>query len=86
MHLLVGEIIKVYLDPKLNVDTNSRPKASGLNILDEKLAQVRFAQSKGQLTGAQAQALIDQIADGCSELLAYAALTTAGIKAYNPKL
>ncbi|RKG55673.1 alpha/beta hydrolase [Acinetobacter cumulans] len=80
----LGEIIKVYLDPKLNVDTNGQPKASGLNILDEKLAQVRFAQSKGQLTGAQAQALIDQIADGYSELLAYAALTTSGIKAYDP--
>lgn len=62
----------------------SRPNAQGLNRLDEQLMQVRYAVSMGQLTGAQGQMLISQIADGYAELLAYAALTSSGIKAYEP--
>ncbi|WP_180155982.1 S9 family peptidase [Acinetobacter sp. YH12045] len=80
----LGTIIKIYLDPKLNVDANGQPKPHGLNRLDEQLAQVRYALSMGQLSEVQAQALIDQIADGYAELLAYAALTSSGIKAYEP--
>lgn len=80
----LGQIIQIYLDPNLNVDTNGQPNAQGLNRLDEQLMQVRYAVSMGQLTGAQGQMLISQIADGYAELLAYAALTSSGIKAYEP--
>ncbi|CAM2847264.1 alpha/beta hydrolase family protein [Acinetobacter celticus] len=79
----LGEIIQIYLDPKFNVDAKGVPKANGLNILDDKLQQVRIAMANG-LPEAQGQALIAQIADGYAELLAYAALTSSGIKAYQP--
>ena len=77
----LGQIIQIYLDPQYNLDVNGQPKANGLNILDDKLQQVRIAMANG-LPAAQGQALIAQIADGYAELLAYAALTSSGIKAY----
>lgn len=80
----LGTIIKIYLDPQLNVDVNGQPKDHGLNRLDEQLAQVRYGVSIEQLTEDEAKVFIDQIADGYAELLAYAALTSAGIKAYEP--
>lgn len=79
----LGQIIQIYLDPQYNLDVNGQPKANGLNILDDKLQQVRIAMANG-LPAAQGQALIAQIADGYAELLAYAALTSSGIKAYQP--
>ena len=79
----LGQIIQIYLDPQYNLDANGQPKANGLNILDDKLQQVRIAMANG-LPAAQGQALIAQIADGYAELLAYAALTSSGIKAYQP--
>jgi pimeloyl-ACP methyl ester carboxylesterase len=80
----LGTIIKNYLDPQLNVDSSGQPKASGLNILDEQLAQVRSAVSNNLITAAAGDEKIAQIADGYAELLAYAALTASGIKAYDP--
>ena len=79
----LGQIIQIYLDPQYNLDANGQPKANGLNILDDKLQQVRIAMANG-LPAAQGQALIAQIAEGYAELLAYAALTSSGIKAYQP--
>ena len=80
----LGRIIQIYLDPQYNLDTNGQPKANGLNILDDKLQQVRYAVANNLITAAQGQAVIGQIADGYAELLAYAALTSSGIKAYQP--
>lgn len=76
----LGEIIKVYLDPA----KNTAGVFKNYNILDDKLLQVRDALSKQQINVAQSEAMIGQIADGYAELLAYAALTTSGIKAYQP--
>ena len=78
----LGTIIKIYLDPQYNLDENGQPKA--LNRLDEQLQQIRGAVAGGVIPPAQGQALIDQIADGYAELLAYGALTSSGIKAYQP--
>lgn len=80
----LGRIIQIYLDPQYNLDANGQPKANGLNILDDKLQQVRYAVANNLITAAQGQAAIGQIADGYAELLAYAALTSSGIKAYQP--
>ncbi len=80
----LGQIIQIYLDPQYNLDVNGQPKANGLNILDDKLKQVRIAMANG-LPAAHGQALIAQIAEGYAELLAYAALTGVGIKAYEPR-
>ena len=52
--------------------------------MDEALQQVRYAVANNILTQAQGQAKIDEIADGYAELLAYAALASAGIKAQQP--
>ncbi|QCO21645.1 alpha/beta hydrolase [Acinetobacter cumulans] len=76
----LGEIIKVYLDPALNTSGVFKT----YNMLDDQLMQIRFALSKQQISVAQSEVMIAQIADGYAELLAYAALTTAGIKAYDP--
>ena len=78
----LGQIIQIYLDPQMNLDANNQSK--GLNRLDEQLQQVRGAVAGGLIPPEQGQALIDQIADGYAELLAYAALTSSGIKAYQP--
>ncbi|NWK75932.1 alpha/beta hydrolase [Acinetobacter sp. SwsAc6] len=76
----LGEIIKVYLDPALNTSGVFKT----YNMLDDQLMQIRFALSKQQISVAQSEAMIAKIADGYAELLAYAALTTSGIKAYDP--
>lgn len=78
----LGTIIQIYLDPQLNLDENNQSK--GVNRLDEQLLKVRYAVANNIITPAQGQAAIDQIADGYAELLAYAALTSSGIKAYQP--
>ena len=78
----LGTIIQIYLDPQLNLDENNQSK--GVNRLDEQLLKVRYAVANNLMTAAQGQAAIDQIADGYAELLAYAALTSSGIKAYQP--
>lgn len=80
----LGQIIQIYLDPQFNLDTNGVPKAHGLNRLDEQLQKVRYAVTNKIITAEQGQATIDQIADGYAELLAYAALASSGIKAYQP--
>lgn len=48
------------------------------------MLQVRYAVANKLITEAEGQAMIDQIADGYAELLAYAALASAGIKAQQP--
>ncbi|CAI3128526.1 hypothetical protein MWMV2_MWMV2_01470 [Acinetobacter oleivorans] len=78
----LGTIIQIYIDPQLNLDANGKPKA--VNKLDENLLQVRNAVANNLITAAQGQAMIDQIADGYAELLAYAAFASAGIKAQQP--
>lgn len=78
----LGTIIKIYLDPALNLDDNGVSK--GVNILDEQLLQIRYALANNIINAQQADALMGQLADGYAELLAYAALTTSGIKAYDP--
>lgn len=78
----LGTIIKIYLDPQLNVDANGVSK--GVNILDEQLLQIRYLVATNQLTPQLEEAYLGQLADGYAELLAYAALTTSGIKAYDP--
>ena len=78
----LGTIIQIYLDPQLNLDENNQSK--GVNRLDEQLLKVRYAVANNLITAAQGQAAIGQIADGYAELLAYAALTSSGIKAYQP--
>lgn len=78
----LGAIIKIYLDPALNLDDNGVSK--GVNILDEQLLQIRYALANNIINAQQADALMGQLADGYAELLAYAALTSSGIKAYEP--
>ncbi len=78
----LGTIIKIYLDPALNLDDNGVSK--GVNILDEQLLQIRYALANNIINAQQADALMGQLADGYAELLAYAALTSSGIKAYEP--
>ncbi|WP_151828127.1 lipase family protein [Acinetobacter oleivorans] len=78
----LGTIIQIYIDPQFNLDANGKPKA--VNKLDENLLQVRNAVANNLITAAQGQAMIDQIADGYAELLAYAAFASAGIKAQQP--
>jgi len=78
----LGTIIQIYIDPQLNLDANGKPKQ--VNKLDENLLQVRYAVANNLITAAQGQAMIDQIADGYAELLAYAAFASAGIKAQQP--
>ncbi|WP_454666195.1 alpha/beta hydrolase family protein [Acinetobacter calcoaceticus] len=78
----LGTIIQIYIDPQFNLDANGKPKA--VNKLDENLLQVRYAVANNVITAAQGQAMIDQIADGYAELLAYAAFASAGIKAQQP--
>jgi len=78
----LGTIIQIYIDPQFNLDASGKPKS--LSKLDEALQQVRYAVANNILTQAQGQAKIDEIADGYAELLAYAALASAGIKAQQP--
>ena len=78
----LGTIIQIYIDPQFNLDANGKPKA--VNKLDENLLQVRYAVANNVITAAEGQAMIDQIADGYAELLAYAAFASAGIKAQQP--
>ncbi|MEQ1160147.1 lipase family protein [Acinetobacter calcoaceticus] len=78
----LGTIIQIYIDPQFNLDANGKPKA--VNKLDENLLQVRNLVANNVITAAQGQAMIDQIADGYAELLAYAAFASAGIKAQQP--
>ncbi|WP_180123983.1 S9 family peptidase [Acinetobacter sp. YH12097] len=78
----LGTIIRIYLDPALNLDDNGVSK--GVNILDEQLLQIRYALANNIINAQQADALMGQLADGYAELLAYAALTSSGIKAYEP--
>ena len=78
----LGTIIQIYIDPQFNLDANGKPKA--VNKLDENLLQVRYAVANKLITEAEGQAMIDQIADGYAELLAYAAFASAGIKAQQP--
>jgi len=78
----LGTIIQIYIDPQFNLDANGKPKA--VNKLDENLLQVRNAVANNLITAAQGQAMIDQIAEGYAELLAYAAFASAGIKAQQP--
>ncbi len=78
----LGQIIQIYLDPKLNVDDAGQSK--GVSKLDEKLLQVRYAIEHHVLTPEEGEAALGQLADGYAELLAYAALATSGIKAYDP--
>ncbi len=78
----LGTIIQIYIDPQFNLDANGKPKL--VNKLDENLLQVRAAVANNILTPAQGQAKIEEIADGYAELLAYAALASAGIKAEQP--
>jgi len=78
----LGTIIQIYIDPQFNLDANGKPKA--VNKLDENLLQVRNAVANNLITVAQGQAMIDQIAEGYAELLAYAAFASAGIKAQQP--
>ena len=78
----LGTIIQIYIDPQFNLDANGKPK--GVNKLDENLQQVRYAVANKLLTPEQGQAKIEEIADGYAELLAYAALASAGIKAQSP--
>ncbi|NUF11968.1 alpha/beta hydrolase family protein [Acinetobacter oleivorans] len=78
----LGTIIQIYIDPQFNLDANGKPKA--VNKLDENLLQVRNAVANNLITAAEGQAMIDQIADGYAELLAYAAFASAGIKAQQP--
>lgn len=78
----LGTIIKIYLDPQLNVDADGVSK--GVNKLDEQLLQIRYLVANNQLTPELEEAYLGQLADGYAELLAYAALTTSGIKAYDP--
>ncbi|KCX57098.1 secretory lipase family protein, partial [Acinetobacter baumannii 1146103] len=78
----LGTIIQIYIDPQFNLDSNGKPKE--VNKLDENLLQVRYAVANKLITEAEGQAMIDQIADGYAELLAYAALASAGIKAQQP--
>lgn len=78
----LGTIIQIYIDPQFNLDANGKPKP--VNKLDENLLQVRYAVANNVITAAEGQAMIDQIADGYAELLAYAAFASAGIKAQQP--
>lgn len=78
----LGTIIQIYIDPQFNLDSNGKPKE--VNKLDENLLQVRYAVANKLITEAEGQAMIDQIADGYAELLAYAAFASAGIKAQQP--
>lgn len=78
----LGTIIQIYIDPQFNLDANGKPKL--VNKLDENLLQVRYAVANKLLTPEQGQAKIEEIADGYAELLAYAALASAGIKAEQP--
>lgn len=78
----LGQIIQIYLDPQMNLDANNQPKE--FNRLDERLKQVRGAVAGGLISPEEGQVRIAQIADGYAELLAYAALTSSGIKAYQP--
>lgn len=78
----LGTIIQIYIDPQFNLDANGKPKA--VNKLDQNLLQVRNAVANNVITAAEGQAMIDQIADGYAELLAYAAFASAGIKAQQP--
>lgn len=78
----LGTIIQIYIDPQFNLDANGKPKA--VNKLDENLLQVRYAVANKLITEAEGQAMIDQIADGYAELLAYAAFASAAIKAQQP--
>lgn len=78
----LGTIIQIYIDPQFNLDATGKPKQ--VNKLDENLLQVRYALANKLITEAEGQAMIDQIADGYAELLAYAALASAGIKAQQP--
>lgn len=78
----LGTIIQIYIDPQFNLDASGKPKP--VNKLDENLQQVRAAVANNILTPAQGQAKIEEIADGYAELLAYAALASAGIKAEQP--
>ncbi|MGP4772256.1 lipase family protein [Acinetobacter sp. PFS20] len=78
----LGTIIQIYIDPQFNLDANGKPKQ--VNKLDENLLQVRYAVANKLITEAEGQVMIDQIADGYAELLAYAAFASAGIKAQQP--
>lgn len=78
----LGTIIQIYIDPQFNLDANGKPKL--VNKLDENLLQVRYAVANKLLTPEQGQAKIEEIAEGYAELLAYAALASAGIKAEQP--
>ncbi len=77
----LGQIIQIYIDPQFNRDESGQPKAHGLNLLDENLQQVRHAVANNMMTEAQGQAMIEQIAAGYAELLAYAAFASVGMKA-----
>lgn len=78
----LGTIIQIYIDPQFNLDANGKPKQ--VSKLDENLLQVRYAVANNLITAAQGQAMIEQIADGYAELLAYAAFASTGIKAQQP--
>ncbi|MCU4337522.1 alpha/beta hydrolase family protein [Acinetobacter dispersus] len=82
----LGTIIQIYIDPAMNKD-------SGFTVskLDQAIAarkQIDAAIAAGNMSPNDPLALavptIDQTADGYAELLAYAALASAGIKAEQP--
>ncbi|WHR58345.1 alpha/beta hydrolase [Acinetobacter haemolyticus] len=77
----LGQIIQIYIDPQFNLDDEGKPKAHGLNRLDENLQQVRYAVANKILTEEQGQEKINEIAYGYAELLAYAAFASVGVKA-----
>ncbi len=82
----LGTIIQIYIDPAMNKDSGFK-----LSKLDQAITvrrQIDAAIAAGQMSPNDPMALavptIDQTADGYAELLAYAALASAGIKAQQP--
>ncbi|EOH6103011.1 lipase family protein [Acinetobacter baumannii] len=82
----LGTIIQIYIDPAMNQDSNFT--VSKLDQAIRARRQIDAAIAAGQMSPNDPLALavptIEQTADGYAEMLAYAALVSAGIKAQQP--
>ncbi len=82
----LGTIIKIYIDPEMNQDSNFA--VSKLDQAIRARRQIDAAIAAGQMSPNDPLALavptIDKTAEGYAELLAYAAFASAGIKAQQP--
>ncbi|MCZ3066469.1 lipase family protein [Acinetobacter baumannii] len=82
----LGTIIQIYIDPAMNQDSNFA--VSKLDQAIRARRQIDAAIAAGQMSPNDPLALavptIEQTADGYAEMLAYAALVSAGIKAQQP--